>query len=448
MPSISDLVIRRAYWTNRKGRPEQQPPDSLDWSIWLYLAGRGAGKTRSSAEWLCWKAIRRPKTRWLVAAPTFGDATDVCAEGESGILRILMEYDMLQPNGYNRSLGNIHLRNGSRIKLISGEKPARFRGPQFHGAWLDELATFRYPEAFDQARIVLRLPGERPQMVISTTPQPVPLITNLIDANGVVISRGKTADNSMNLTDDYLATLETMYGGTRLWRQEILGELLEDVEGALWIAAMFMWEDAPLEWKRKVVAIDPAITNTTTSDETGIIVAGRALDNRLGVIADYTCKDSPMNWAKRAVEAYRVHEADVILVEDNQGGDAWADILHSIDPYVPVKPVNAQGKSKAQRAAKVAALYEQRKVFHVKQRDNEGREVKHLSRLEDQMLSWKSDDPKSPDRLDATVYALSELAGIAAGSRFLLAIADVCPNCNQPNTKGAGRCMYCGASMN
>ena len=154
-----------------------------------------------------------------------------------------------------------------------------------------------------------------------------------------------------------------------------------------------------------------------------------------------------MNWAKRAIEAYRVHNADVILVEDNQGGDAWADILHSVDPYVPVKQVNAQGKSKSQRAAKVAALYEQRKVFHVKHRDGEGHEVKHLARLEDQMLSWKSDDPKSPDRLDATVYALSELAGSSAGSRFLLELADICPNCQSPNTKGASSCTSCHQAM-
>ena len=447
VPSVQDLVIRRAYWTQAKGRPEQQPPDDLTWAIWLYLAGRGTGKTRSAAEWLCWKAIRRPKTRWLVAAPTFGDVRDVCAEGESGILRILQEYNMLRSNGYNRSMGDIHLRNGSRIKLISGEKPARFRGPQFHGGWLDELATFNRPETFDQARIILRLPGERPQLLVTTTPQPVPLIRNLLDAPDVVISRGQTGDNVQNLTEDYLATLEAMYGGTRLWRQEILGEMLDDVEGALWTAEMFVWEDAPLEWKRVVISIDPAITNTATSDETGIIVCGKAQDNRLGIIADYTCKDSATGWAKRALEAYRMHNADLIIVEDNQGGDAWSDIIHSIDPYAPVKQVNAGGKDKAARAGKVAALYEQHKVFHVKHRDNEGREIKHLARLEDQMLTWKSDDPKSPDRLDAAVYGLTELAGITAGSRFLLEIATMCERCTMPNDKGATTCKSCGAPI-
>ena len=355
---------------------------------------------------------------------------------------------MLQPNGYNRSMGDIRLRNGSRIKLISGEKPARFRGPQFHGGWLDELATFNRPETFDQARIILRLPGERPQLLVTTTPQPVPLIRNLMDAKGVVISRGKTGDNEANLTDEYLETLETMYGGTRLWRQEILGELLDDVEGALWTAEMFMWEDAPLEWKRVVVSVDPAITNTATSDETGIIVCGRAADNRLGVIADYSCKDSAANWAKRVVEVYRLHNADLILVENNQGGDVWADLIHTVDPYVPVEPVNAGGKDKAARAGKVSALYEQHKVFHVLKRDEQGNNLRHLARLEDQMLSWKSDDPKSPDRLDALVYGLTELAGLSAGNRFLHALADICPHCQAPNIKGASVCIDCHQAMN
>jgi phage terminase large subunit-like protein len=404
------------------------------------LAGRGTGKTRAAVEWLVWKAIRRAKTRWLVAAPTFGDVRDVCAEGESGLIVVLEEYEMLRD--YNRSLGDIYLKNGSRIKLISGEKPARFRGPQFHGGWLDELATFNKPESFDQARIVLRLPGEKPQLLVTTTPQPTPLMRALVDAHGVVISRGKTADNAANLTDEYLATLEAMYGDTRLWRQEILGELLEDVEGALWLASYFQWEDEPLEWKRKIIGVDPAITNTVDSDETGIIVAGRAMDNRLGVIADYSCKDSATGWAKRVLEAFKLHGCELIIVESTQGGEVWLDVIHSIDPYAPVKLVPAT-KSKRNRAQPVAALYEQHKVFHVKRRDNEGREVKHLGKLEDQYLTWKADDPKSPDRLDAAVHALTELAGITSGSRFMLEIATICGSCKMPNEKGATVCSSC-----
>jgi phage terminase large subunit-like protein len=379
-----------------------------------------------------------------VAAPTFGDVRDTCAEGESGIIRVLEEYDMLKD--WNRGYGDVYLKNGSRMKLISGEKPARFRGPQFHGGWLDELATFARPEAFDQARIIMRLPGEKPQLLVTTTPAPVPLIKKLLDSNGVVISRGQTSDNAANLSDDYLSDLEEMYGGTRLWRQEILGELLEDVPGALWIPENILHEEMPLEWKRKVVAIDPAVTNTENSDETGIIVCGKALDNRLGVIADYSCKDSIFGYAKRAIEAYRLHECDLIVYEDNQGGDSLKEILLSIDPYLPVKAVKAM-VGKHLRAEPVANLYEQHKVFHVKQRDSQGREVRHLTKLEDQMLGWAADDPKSPDRLDAMVHGLTELAGISRGSRFLLELADICGNCQQPNTKGTEMCAYCHQPM-
>jgi phage terminase large subunit-like protein len=402
---------------------------------------------------MVWKLIRRPKSRGLVSAPTFGDVRDTCAEGESGLIRILEEYNMLPRDGYNRSMGDIRLRNGSQIKLISGEKPARFRGPQFHYAWLDELATFNKPEAFDQARIIMRLPGEKPQMLVTTTPQNVPLITNLTNfqgngtAPGVVISRGKTGDNLANLAEDYLEELELMYGGTRLWRQEILGELLEDVPGALWIAANILHEDAPLEWKRKLVAVDPAVTNTEDSDETGIIVAGQALDNRLGVIADYTTKDSIFGYAKRVLEAFRIHNCDLIVYEDNQGGTAVAEIIHSIDPYAPVKPVTAYIGKKL-RAAPIAALYEQHKVFHVKQRDDSGHEVKHLAKLEDQMLSWSPVDKDSPDRLDAMVHGLTELAGTSKGSRFLLEIAEVCGRCQMPNEKGSTVCKSCGSGLN
>jgi phage terminase large subunit-like protein len=565
---------------------------------------------------MVWKLIRRPKSRGLVSAPTFGDVRDTCAEGESGLIRILEEYNMLPRDGYNRSMGDIRLRNGSQIKLISGEKPARFRGPQFHYAWLDELATFNKPEAFDQARIIMRLPGEKPQMLVTTTPQNVPLITNLTNfqgngtAPGVVISRGKTGDNLANLAEDYLEELELMYGGTRLWRQEILGELLEDVPGALWIAANILHEDAPLEWKRKLVAVDPAVTNTEDSDETGIIVAGQALDNRLGVIADYTTKDSIFGYAKRVLEAFRIHNCDLIVYEDNQGGTAVAEILHSIDPYAPVKAVKAYVGKKL-RAEPIAALYEQcvvagtliftergqipvedvttadrvwtraglkrvlkagqtgvepvmeviagqyrlectaehpvftegrgfvsaallvptkdrlvtwsipaesggrtalqnptsangatsnscpavyvpdsvhlsatpvtgirslhngakqpvydltvedqpeffangvlvhnSKVFHVKQRDDSGHEVKHLAKLEDQMLSWSPVDKDSPDRLDAMVHGLTELAGTSKGSRFLLEIAEVCGRCQMPNEKGSTVCKSCGSGLN
>lgn len=368
-----------------------------------------------------------------MAAPTFADVRDTCAEGESGLIKILTEYGMLQD--YNRSLGEVMLLNGSRVKLISGEEPSRFRGPQFHGGWIDELAAFNRPESFDQARIVLRLPGEKPQLVITTTPRPTDLVRNLLDAEGVIVSKGKTTDNLANLSEGYIRDLEAMYGGTRMWRQEIEGELLEDVPGALWTLESIVVGELP-EMKRVVVAVDPAVTNTENSDETGIVVAGKALDNSLWVLADYTCKDSPLGWAKRAIEAYRAHNADSIVYEANQGGDAIADVFRSVDPYIPLKPVTAR-VGKRLRAEPIASLYEQGKVFH----------AQRLDRLVDQMVTWAADDPKSPDRLDAMVHALTELAGQTSGTRFLLELADVCQECQMINPKGSHVCSGCGAQL-
>jgi phage terminase large subunit-like protein len=194
------------------------------------LAGRGWGKTRTAAEWIAWQAIRNRNTRWAIVAPTFGDARDTCAEGVSGVVTVLRQYGVLE--NYNRSNGEIILTNKSRIKLYSGAEPDRLRGPQFHGGWFDELASFASNDAFDQYRFALRL-GEHPQTIITTTPRPTKAIKDLATRDDVRVIRGSTFDNSANLSESALAEMRSRYEGTRLGRQELYGEIIDDVEGAL-----------------------------------------------------------------------------------------------------------------------------------------------------------------------------------------------------------------------
>lgn len=382
------------------------------------------------AEWTAYQAISMPKTRWAVVAATFGDVRDTCAEGESGLVPILRRYGVLE--SYNRSIGEIRLTNGSRIKLFSAAEPDRLRGPQFHGAWCDEIAAWEYPDTWDQLQFGLRL-GQHPQTVVTTTPRNVAVVKNLLARTdgSVVVTRGSTFDNAANLAPSALAQLRLRYEGTRQGRQELFAEVLEDVPGALWKLEMIRLQAMPAS-KRIVIGVDPAVTNTPDSDETGIIVDAKGSDGMFYCLEDVSCRDSVLGWAKRVNAAFEEFAADLVVYEANQGGDAIAEVLHSVNPYLPLKAVHAK-VGKRLRAEPISSLYEQGRVFH----------VKRLEKLEDQMLTWEADDPKSPDRLDAHVHALTELADIGAGSRFLLDLAQMCPHCQMPNTKGDTVCFSC-----
>jgi predicted phage terminase large subunit-like protein len=399
------------------------------------LAGRGAGKTRTAAEWLAWKASSNPKTRWAIAAPTYGDARDTCAEGESGIIRVLREYGTLKD--YNRSIGEIFLTNGSRIKLFSGEEPDRFRGPQFHGGWFDELAAFKYPDAWDQYQFGLRL-GEFPQTIITTTPRPTKLIKDLITREGVKVVRGSTFDNAKNLAPSALAELKLRYENTRLGRQELYGEILDNVEGALWtrenIEAARVTECPPLV--RIVVAIDPAVTSNATSDETGIIAAGNTADGHYYVLDDKSLRASPDTWARQAVNLFQERKADKIIAETNNGGDMVVLLLKQVDPSVPVKKVTAT-RGKQLRAEPISSLYEQGRVHH----------VGYFPDLEMQMCEWTPQSNESPDRLDALVWALTELNSGGSSMIALAAMSIICMSCGMPSPKTATICNTCRTSL-
>ena len=399
------------------------------------MAGRGAGKTRTAAEYLAWQAITNPETRWAIVAPTHADARDTCVEGESGILNVLRDYGVLQD--YNRSRSEIFLTNKSRIKLYSGEEPDRLRGPQFHGGWFDELAAFKYPEAWDQYQFGARL-GTHPRTIVTTTPRPTKLIKDLLKRDNVRVVRGSTFDNAKNLAPSALAELRLRYENTRLGRQELYGEVLEEVEGALWtrdtIESARVTKAPPLV--RIVVGVDPAVTSGETSDETGIVVVGMTADGHYYVLDDKTLRATPDAWARAAVSAYQEHKADRIVAETNNGGDMVTLLMRQVDSTVSVKKVTAT-RGKQLRAEPISSLYEQGRVHH----------VGYFAELEMQMCEWTPQSNESPDRLDALVWAITELN---TGGSTMLALANMallCGNCGMPSPKTASVCVKCGTNL-
>ena len=438
----SEIVLRqlidaaraeRQAWLDT-ARPEQLPPNETDWSYWLYLAGRGAGKTRSCAEWLADKAITNPGTRHAIVAKTFSDGRDTCVEGESGILGVLNRYDMV--GNWNRSHGGLWLKNGSQIQVYSAEEPDRLRGPQNHYAWADELAAWKYAETWDQLNFGLRL-GQHPQAVIATTPRPTKLVKGILNDPITVVSRGSTYDNLGNLAPSYATKILSKYEGTRLGRQELYGEILDDVEGALWTNALIeetRVKEAP-EITRIVVAIDPAVTTGEDSDSTGIIGVGKGVDGHAYVLHDRTTRDTPAAWARRAIQLWHdMGEIGPIVGEANQGGDLIEATIRAIEPNVPYRKINAK-QGKRLRAEPIAALFEQGRV-HL---------VGTFPELEDEMTGWLPDSGYSPDRLDAMVHAIAQLK-LAIGSNadaFFESMFIDCPACQAQTRSDLPLCETC-----
>ena len=396
----SDLYID---WLET-ARPTQITPFG-DWHIWLILAGRGWGKTRTGAMDTMLFALRNPESRVAVVTPTFGDLRRVAFEGVSGILKHLPEQCMLQGRGqgYNASASEIRLYNGSIIMGFSATEPDRLRGPQFHRAWCDELAAWRYPDAFDQLMFALRL-GDSPKCIITTTPKPTPLIKQLVERKDVRTTRGSTFENEANLAASTLAMLRERYQGTKLGRQELYAEIIDAMEGALWRPSLIdesrLDQNVDVNFEKIIVAIDPAVTSGENSDETGIVVVGKGGQNQYYVLEDKSGKYSADEWGRMAITAYHEWQADIIVAEVNNGGDLVERLIRGIDPNVPYRSVHAS-RGKMVRAEPIAAMYEQRRVHH----------MGFFSELESQMCTYTGDRPKpSPDRLDALVWGLTELS--------------------------------------
>lgn len=396
--------MSRLKWIE-KARPKQLPRAG-DWRIWLILAGRGFGKTRCAVEDCAGFAYDNPNSRIAFVAATSKDLRETVMEGVSGLRNAIPEKCIAS---YNRSFSEIRLWNGAQINGYSAEEPDRLRGPNFHRAYADELASWARAETWDMLNFALRL-GDNPQCVITTTPKPTKLIQELLKetktGTSVILTTGTTYENAENVGKGFISYLKNKYEGTRLGRQELYAEVLDDLPGALWRRSDIeetRVRVAP-DLVRIVVAVDPAVSTNEGSDETGIVAAGKGTDGRWYILADRSGRHSPDAWAREAVALYHTLGADRIIGEVNNGGDMIENILRNIDRNVSYKGVHAS-KGKLVRAEPVAALYEQRRVSH----------VGAFPTLEDQMCIFTSDYDRtkmkySPDRMDALVWALTELA--------------------------------------
>jgi phage terminase large subunit-like protein len=395
-------------------RPSQLPPAG-NWRIWLQMAGRGFGKTRSGAEWVRALVESGAARRIALVAPTAADARDVLIEGESGLLSICPDWNrpIFEP-----SKRRLTWPNGAIATTFSSEEPERLRGPQHDAAWCDELAAWRFADdAWNNLMLGLRL-GKNPRVCVTTTPKPTRLIRDLVKRAGtdVALTRGTTSENAANLPAAFLNQIMSRYAGTRLGRQELEAELLEDFEGALWTREMIeraRVSEAP-ELRRVVVAIDPSGSSRgDENDECGIIVAGVDDRGHGFVLDDLSARLAPADWARKAIAAYKNWQADRIIAETNFGGAMVEATLRSVDASVSFKAVTAS-RGKIVRAEPVSSFYEQGRVHH----------LGSLGGLEDQMCAFTTDFSRasagySPDRVDALVWALSELMSTGSSQAFV-----------------------------
>lgn len=370
---------------------------------WLILAGRGWGKTRTGAETINQEVRAGRAKRIALIAETAADARDVLVEGDSGILK--SSHPDFRPM-YEPSKRKLTWPNGAVAHTYNAVEPDQLRGPQFDFAWCDELAKWAYAqETWDMLQFGLRL-GNHPRQVITTTPRPIPVVRELIKDPYTFITRGRTLDNRDNLAGSFLTAITKKYEGTRLGRQELDAEILDDLPGALWTREMlekaFISLAACPPMEQVVVALDPSgiSEDDDEGDSVGIVVAGRNGDTGY-VMEDLTCRVGPQEWGEKAINAYRRHGADYIIAEVNYGGAMVEHVLRTIDPNVPVKIIHAS-RGKVIRAEPVAALYEQRRVKHIGSFPEMEDQMTLLTRAGYQGLG-------SPDRLDACVWAITEM---------------------------------------
>lgn len=387
-----------SFW----GRKNQQLRNikMKGWHVWLILAGRGWGKSRTGAEAIN-QWVDEGYKRIALVGQTKKDVRDVMINGESGLIACAKPGNIPR---YVDNRGMLIYPNGAIGYVYSDEAPEALRGPQFEKAWVDELAKFKSLKdqersAWENLEMGMRL-GDNPQVVVTTTPKNVKAIREMVKDPLTHVTRGSTYENIKNLAKTFIKRIIQRYEGTRLGRQELYAEVLEDVEGALWAHTLI--EDNRVhgmpELVRIVVGVDPAVTNTKTSDDTGIIVAGVGVDGHGYILDDKTLKASVLEWAKATVSAYNKWEADRIIGEVNNGGDLVEQNIRLVDDMVSYKDVRAS-KGKQTRAEPVTALYEQGKIHH----------VGIFPELEDEMTSWVPGHGSSPNRIDAMVWCITEL---------------------------------------
>lgn len=403
-----ELIYTWEFWA----RPQQIAPQG-DWNTWFINAGRGFGKTRAGVEWVRSK-VKQGHKRIAAIAATNSDIERVMINGESGFLARCWKGDK---DHKGRPLGQptwsptkrlLTWENGAYVQFFSAEEPERLRGPQFEAAWCDELAAWnRDRDTWDMLQFCLRL-GKHPQVCVTTTPKPTKLVRDILKNPKTTVTYGSTFDNSANLASTYLDAVKSQYEGTRLGRQELYAEILDEASGALWNRGMLATCEVEVEdlvafaetLARVVVAVDPAVSSNSESDMTGLIVAGQDINGVCYVLEDATDRYTPEGWASKAIELYHQYGADRIVAERNQGGDMVKYTFKTVDETIPIKLVHAS-RGKFARAEPVSALYERGRVKH----------AKGLDALEDQMVQWEPlGSTGSPDRLDAMVWAITELA--------------------------------------
>ncbi len=395
---IEELAHDWQIWA----RAAQLPPKG-NWTTWLIMGGRGSGKTRAGAEWV--RAIanaKEPVSPIALVGETMAQARSIMVEGESGILNIGTKNE--RPK-FDRSRNMLIWPNGVEAFLMSGSEPERFRGPQFAAAWCDEIGKWPNAEkAWDMLQFALRL-GKNPRQIATTTPRPTKLIKRLLNDKNIVVTRMKTSENKANLAPNFLTQIVSRFNGSVLGRQELDGELIDDLPDALWSRSLL--ESIKIskipKLKRIIIGVDPPITSHKNSDACGIIVAASLYEGEGAVILDdRTLKPAkPLAWAGQVVRTYRLYEADAVIAEINQGGDMITEMIRQIAPDIPIIPARAS-RGKWVRAEPIAALYARGLVRH----------KYGLSDLEDEMCAFGVNglsDGHSPDRVDALVWALSEL---------------------------------------
>lgn len=372
---------------------------------WLVLAGRGFGKTRCGAEWIREEVTAKRASRIALIAETQKDLEEVMVFGESGINSVFPPH---QRPRITKKPVRVEFHTGAVAFGYNATEPDQLRGPQFDCAWGDELAKWRYArETWDQLQFGLRL-GKRPRQIVTTTPRPIPILKEILAASTTVVTRGVTTDNRANLAPSFIQSIVDKYAGTRLGRQELSAEILDDVPDALWTRAALDRDrrkpDQVPPLRRVVVAVDPAAKKNDIPEDgaaTGVVVAGVGDDNRGYVLDDATCRESPMGWARKAIACFDRYEADCIVGEINNGGDMVESTIRAVRTTVPFKEVTAS-RGKWVRAEPIAALYEQGRISH----------VGTFAALEDEMVNFGPNGmvgDASPDRVDALVWALTEL---------------------------------------